>query len=161
MRKFICVAIASIIISSAAMFCGAAETITRDQLAELLLRTLGLESSLPANMNDLSAADAYAQMVKLLADNGITSFNGTTSDMVVTRGDLAQAIYDALSAKDPSMKKGLSQNGIVQLMSDRGLMEIGAVSDMVNEAMLLDALNNPMLLEDIALAYQRPASSVE
>lgn len=162
MKKILTTVLAIIVMASAAMICTAADGITRDQLAKLLIRTLGLESQLSADFNDLSAEDAYAQMVSILANNGITSFNGTTLDETVTIGDLAQTLYNALSARDDSLRKDLSAAEMMQVLVDRGMLETtGNIGDLVTQAMLLDALNNPLLLEDIALAYQSPASSVE
>jgi len=63
------------------------------QLAQLLVKTLGLSKSLPAVPTD---AECFA----ILAQNGIVPGDGWSQDGIVTQGALAQTLVQALGLTD-------------------------------------------------------------
>ena len=67
--------------------------VTQSQLAELLVKALGLMRFLPA-------APSTQQMFDVLMQNGISPAGGWLLDAVVTKADLARVLVQAMRAED-------------------------------------------------------------
>jgi len=67
--------------------------VTQAQLAEVLVRALGLVDSLPNPASD-------QQRFAALMQNGIAPGDGWTADQVLTKKDLVQVLVQALGAED-------------------------------------------------------------
>lgn len=94
MKKMLAICLAACMAASAAFAQGnSGEPVTQAQLAEVLVRALGLVSSLPNPASD-------QQRFTALMQNGICPADGWTAGSAVTKKDLATVLVQALGAED-------------------------------------------------------------
>jgi hypothetical protein len=97
------------------------QVVTQPQLAELLVRTLGLVRLLPN-------APSTQQMFDVLMQNGIVPEGGWTLDGIVTKADLARVLVQALRRTDDVENPNDPQSWI------NALREMGISLDRLSEA---------------------------
>lgn len=94
MKKMLAICLAACLTAAASFAQGnSSEPVTQAQLAEVLVRALGLVSSLPNPASD-------QQRFTALMQNGISPADGWTSGATVTKKDLAMVLVQALGAED-------------------------------------------------------------
>lgn len=94
MKKMLAICLAACLAATASFAQGNSnEPVTQAQLAEVLVRALGLVSSLPNPASD-------QQRFAALMQNGISPADGWTAGATVTKKDLAMVLVQALGAED-------------------------------------------------------------
>ncbi len=117
--------------------------VTHPQLAELLVKALGLMRFLPA-------APTSQQLFDLLMQNGISPENGWLLDAVVTKADLARVLILAMKAEDKVENPNDPQSWIDTLKS------LGISLDRLSETIQsVETLPEPMG-QDLALQSTDP-----
>jgi len=119
---------------------GADELMTEGQLAELLINILGLASMLPPNPQ-------MADQIAILEQNGISPKDGWNPENLVTIGNLArimvQAMGDADKVEDPDSDKSW-----VDYLKSIGV-EFGTVEDAIDQ---MDPIDQAVALQAIEVS---------
>lgn len=115
------------------------QPVTHPQLADILVKALGLVPFLPT-------APTAQQMFDVLMQNGITPEGGWLLDAVVTKADLARVVVQALRAEDAVENPNDPQSWI------NALKEMGVSLDRLSETLqsvetLPDAMGQDVTLQ--------------
>ena len=127
----------------------APQGVPQGQLAQLLVKTLGLASVLPADPTD---ADCFA----ILAQNGIAPAEGWSQDGIVTQGVLARVLVQALgladeveNPNDPMSWMAVLENNGISL--DRITTSVANAESLPNGIFQSFETSDPLLNRDEAL----------
>ena len=150
MKKLLAIGLAACMVATASFAQEkSGEPVTQAQLAEVLVRALGLVSSLPNPASD-------QQRFTVLMQNGICPQDGWTAGQAVTKKDLAVVLVQALGAEDEvenpedpaSWLAVLQENGIDmdQLTDPQTVMDMEALPVVVAENYSLSSVD-PLVSE--------------
>ncbi len=70
-----------------------ARPLTKENFADLLIRTMRLQKKLPSNYTNLTPEKIYLLQTELLSKNGINIFTGSHSTDMITKEELARVLY--------------------------------------------------------------------
>lgn len=133
---------------------GPAAALSLHRLAEMLIPALSLENKLPKTLVALSPEEACRMECGVLAGNGLPMFTGADCGRCVSRGFLAEVLYELcqrhlqLPAATPEEK--------IRILADRGILPAGASADCLTEREAAAALNHPQAAASIdAFVEQR------
>lgn len=132
-----------------------ADALTFHRLAEMLIPALSLESKLPKTLVALTPEEACRMECGVLAGNGLPMFVGADCNRCVSRGFLAEVLYELchrqlqLPAAQPA--------GKLQLLADRQILPPGAATDCLTEREAVAALNHPQVAASIDAFVQQRA----
>lgn len=126
------------------------DTMTNAELVNILVGILGIE--MPANANNLSDKALFEVQANMLAERGIAQFVGAQPDAVVSRGLIANLLYDALMGSN----NATTEQKISYLVG-LGYMTEGGADDVISRSEIITALNTPALTKAVTEAYSPPA----
>jgi hypothetical protein len=122
---------------------------TKGKFVDLLISVMGLEGELPPGAEKLSADDLYRVEVEILVKRGLTQFVGTDRRQKLTRGELADILYNAV-VKVPEPLTVIEK---IAFLADRGLIKKGKPGEAMMEDEVLNALRLPELVLAIVETY--------
>lgn len=125
------------------------DTMTNAQFVSILVDVLGLE--MPTDADILSEAEFFEVQANMLAERGITLFVDAQPNVLVTKGGVADVLYDVLIGPSDAT----TQDKIGYLV-DLGYINTGGADDVMSFADVTVALNVPALSTAIAEAYSPP-----
>ena len=140
---------AILVFSGSSLCLAQAETMTNTQFAGMLVDVLGLE--MPADADTFSEAEIFEIWANMLAEKDIVLFADAQPNVLVTRGGIAEVLYDALI--------GLSDVTIedkIDYLADLGYISTGGADDIMSFIDITAALNIPALSKALAEAYSSP-----
>ena len=134
---------------------GSPGALSLHRLAELLIPALSLENKLPKTLVALTPEEACRMECGVLAGNGLPMFAGADCGRCVSRGFLADVLYELchrhlqLPAVTPAEE--------MQILADRQILPAGAPSDCLTEREAVAALNHPQVSASIDAFVQQRA----
>ena len=140
-----------ILVFSGLFLCQTAKAVSMDnsQLAAIIVSILGF--SMPADAGALSDAELFEVQSNMLAEAGISLFAGAEPGAPVTRGELANVLYDALIGPNNATVEDK-----IEHLANAGYLGGGGANDIMNSADVIAALNIPALSTAIAEGYSLP-----
>ncbi|NQT33538.1 MAG: hypothetical protein HQ594_07690 [Candidatus Omnitrophica bacterium] len=134
---------------SATAYAADPKNMTNAQLADILVKVL--DQKMPDGSDKLSDEEYYKVQANILAGQDITNFLDSDPDALVTRGELADILYNVLVGPfdvDPQVKLDF----VVYL----GYVNIGNLEDILGYNEIIMALNNPAISGIVFGAYSVP-----
>lgn len=128
------------------------DIITKGKFVDLLIRVMGLEGELPPGAEKLSADALYGVEVEILAKRGLTQFIGTDCKEKLSRGELANVLYNAV-VKVPEPLTIVQK---IAFLAERGIIRKGNPTEAMRENEVLSALRLPELVVAIVETYMPP-----
>lgn len=132
---------------------GPAEALSLHRLSEMLIPALSLENKLPKTLVALTPDEACRMECGVLAGNGLPMFAGADCGRCVSRGFLADVLYEIcrghlqLPAAAPAEK--------IRILADRQILPPGAAADCLTEREAAAALNHPQVAASIEAFVQQ------
>jgi hypothetical protein len=125
------------------------QNMTNSRLAQVLSSMLNLD--MPADSDGLSDAELFEVQSNMLAERGVTQFVDAKPDEPVTRGMIADIIYEALVGPDATTPRAR-----IAYLSGQGHLPKGGANEPLNDDEIINALNLPQLSAAVAEAYSSP-----
>ncbi len=123
----------------------------------ILIPFLGLEGNLPANISTLPEDKIFKAEVSVLINNGLRMFSTVSSENYLTRGFLAEVVYEILkNYKEINLKPATDQREMIKALSEVNIMKYGDVSDFITLRELIRVLNLPIFLKGVKYFYSFP-----
>ncbi|MEA3328157.1 MAG: hypothetical protein U9Q08_00225 [Candidatus Omnitrophota bacterium] len=126
-----------------------AASMDNSQFAAILVSILGF--SMPADTDALSDAELFEIQSNMLAEAGVSSFADAEPGVSVTRGELANVLYDALIGPNNATVEDK-----IRHLANSDYLGGGETGDIMNSADVISALNIPALSTAIAEGYSLP-----
>lgn len=141
-----------LLVSSGKIYGAKGTLMTKGKFVDVLIRVMGLEGELPPGADKLSADDLYRVEVEILVRRGLVQFVGTDRKEKLTRGELANVLYNAV-VKVPEPLTIIQK---IAFLADRGLIGKGKSGEAMTEEEVLSALRIPELISAIVETYTPP-----
>lgn len=127
---------------------------TQGAFVEVLIPVLGMENRLPPDLANLPPETAFRLETSLLAANGLPGFSLVAQNQLVTRGFLADVVFELVRRNLGIFAAATSDK--IRLLAERNIMLTGNETDVLTRDEILAVLNQPVLAQAIAAFYSMP-----
>ncbi len=157
MKKLLILIFLSIFSISLFSQVGTSNFVKMGNFVRILIPFLGLEGNLPVNISAMKKDMAFKVETTVLSNNGLKMFSNVSQNTYLTRGFLADVVYELLkNYRALNLKPATTQKEKIEALSEVHIMKNGDVGDLITLKELMDVLNLPVFMRGVKYFYSFP-----